>query len=188
VCAEPEGIAVANDGAQVYVACEAVSTVGIIDTASNRIVAEIKTGLKPRRFAVPPAGKEVWVTAEAAGEVQVLDVGVNAVVATLRFEPPGVKREDVRPVGIAMRADGRRAFVGLSRAEVVAVVDVGKRQVEAYWAAGKRPWNVAVSRDGARLFVANAQSDDLSILDAGTGRAASAVKVGRSPHSVLVDD
>lgn len=108
--------------------------------------------------------------------------------ATLRFEPPGAKRENVRPVGIAMTSDGRRAFVGLSRAEVVGVVDVERRQVEAYWKAGKRPWNVAVSRDNARLFVANAQGDDVSILDAGSGRVLGSVKVGRNPHSILVDD
>lgn len=188
VAAEPEGALLTADGAKAFVACEGAGTVAIIDTATGTRTGEIKVGPKPRRLAATPNGAEVWLSTEAAGAVQVLSTATGAVVASIAFEPPGVRREDIRPVGLAIAHDGRRAYVALSRAEVVAVVDVPSRQVRSYWPAGKRPWNVALGAQDRLLFVANAQSDDVTPIDTETGKALQPIRVGKTPHTILVDE
>jgi YVTN family beta-propeller protein len=185
-CAEPEGAAVSPDGARVYVACEGANAVAILDAASNRVVTQAPVGLKPRRFAISADGGAVWLTAEAAGAAQLLDPLRGTVLGELRFEPPNVRREDIRPVGIALSRDGRRAFVALSRAGVVAVVDTAARRVTGYWPAGRRPMDVVFA--GGTLFVSDAQDDTVLALDAATGRMLRNAKVGRTPHTVLVDE
>jgi YVTN family beta-propeller protein len=137
---------------------------------------------------VAPDGGEIWVTTEAAGMVAVVAAATRQRTQTIGFAPPGAKPGDIRPVGLAIAEDGKRAYVALSRAETVAVVDVATHRAVAYWSAGKRPVNVAVSRDGARLFVANAESDTVSVLDTASGKAVATIAVGRAPHSIVVDD
>ena len=100
---------------------------------------------KPGVITIEHAALFVAQAERVAAAVQVVDAAKRTSVATIVLEPPGVKKDQVRPVGIAMSADGRRAFVALTRAETVAVIDVAARRVEAYWRAGKRPAPVACS-------------------------------------------
>ena len=57
-----------------------------------------------------------------------------------RLQAAGHAPEDVTPVGMALSPDGRTAYVGLGRANHVAVVDVASRQVKGYVLVGKRAW------------------------------------------------
>ena len=108
------------------------------------------------------------------------------VQATLSFLPQGMRREDVTPVGMVLAPDGKTAYVGLGRANHVAVVDVASRQVKGYVLVGKRAWGLALSRDGKRLYVANGLSDDMSIVDTGSLKATKTIKVGRVPYGIVV--
>lgn len=187
VSAEPEGVLFTPDGTKGFVACEGAGTLAVIDPVTASRTANIQVGPKPRRLAATANGAEIWLSTEAAGAVQILSTATNAIIGRVIFEPPGVRREDIRPVGLAMTRDGSRAFVALSRAEVIAVIDAPSRQVRAYWPAGKRPWNVALGPQD-RLLVANAQSDDVTLIDTATGKPLQSIKVGRTPHTILVDE
>jgi YVTN family beta-propeller protein len=89
---------------------------------------------------------------------------------------------------MALAPDGRTAYVGLGRANHVAVVDVASRQVKGYVLVGRRAWALALSRDGRRLYVANGLSDDLTIVDTSAMKALRTLKVGRVPHTPVIDD
>lgn len=183
---EPEGVKVSADGKTVYVASEAASMVHVVDVASRKVVKNIAVGKRPRRFLLTPA--QLWVTNELGASVSVIGLADHAVQATIDFKPPGMRSEDVTPVGMALSGDGKTAYVGLGRANHVAVVDVASRQVRGYVLVGKRAWGLGLSRDGRRLYVANGMSDDLTIVDTAALKALKTVKAGRSPHSVVVDD
>lgn len=183
---EPEGVKVSADGRLVYVASEVASVVHVIDVAARKVVKDIPVGRRPRRFLL--AGPELWVSNELDGSVSIIRTADHAVQGSIAFRPPGMRGEDVTPVGMALSPDGRTAFVGLGRANHVAVVDVASRQVKAYVLVGRRAWGLALSRDGRRLYVANGLSDDLSIVDTQAMKALRTLKVGRVPHSVVVDD
>ncbi|MFC7556907.1 hypothetical protein ACFQU7_38910 [Pseudoroseomonas wenyumeiae] len=149
------------------------------------MVTQAPVGLKPRRFAISTDGSAVWLTAEVAGSVQLLGLIKGAVTDEVRFTPPNVRREDIRPVGIILSRDGSCAFVALSRAGVVAVVDTAARRVAGYWPAG-RPMDVVSA--GGTLYVTDAQDDAVLALDAATGRVLRSAKLGRTPHTVLTDE
>lgn len=133
-------------------------------------------------------GGELWVSNELDGSVSIIRTGDHTVQGTVRFLPRGMRREDVTPVGMALSPDGRTAYVGLGRANHVAVVDVPTREVKGYVLVGRRAWGLGLSRDGQRLYVANGLSDDLTIVDTTRMKATRTIRVGRVPHSVVVDD
>jgi PQQ-dependent catabolism-associated beta-propeller protein len=183
---EPEGVRVSADGRTVYVTSEVVGMVHVVDVAARKIVGNISVGKRPRRLLLTP--QELWVSNELGASVSVIRLADHAVAATIDFKPPGMRSEDVTPVGMVLSPDGKTAYVALGRANHVAAVDVASRQVRGYVLAGKRAWGLGLSRDGKTLFVANGLSDDLTLVDTGTLKAIRTVKAGRVPHSVVVDD
>lgn len=183
---EPEGVKASADGKLVYVTSEVANMVHVVDVASRTVVKNIPVGKRPRRFLLTPT--ELWVTNELDASASVIRTSDHTVQARIAFLPPGMRSEDVTPVGMVLSPDARTAYVALGRANHVAVVDVASRQVKAYVLVGRRPWGLALDRAGSRLYVANGQSDDLTILDTATLKSLRTVKVGRVPHSVVVDD
>jgi PQQ-dependent catabolism-associated beta-propeller protein len=183
---EPEGVKASADGKTVYVTSEVANLVHVVDVASAKVLHNIKVGKRPRRMALTPDGAELWVTNELDASVSIVSTKTNTVVHTLRFALPGARAQDITPVGIAMTRDGRRAFVGLGRANHVAFVDVARRETTHTVLAGKRAWNVALDKAEARLYVVNGLSDDLTVIDVAGAKALKSVPVGRVPYQALV--
>lgn len=183
---EPEGVKVSPDGKTVYVTSEVASLVHVIDIASGKTVKNIKVGKRPRRFAITPDGSQLWVTNELAASVTVISTKDNTVLDTLQFTVKGARAADITPVGITMTADGKRAFVGLGKANHVAFVDVATRKTTDLVLAGKRAWGLGLNKAQDRLLVVNGLSDDVTLIDVAAAKAIKTVGVGRVPHSVVV--
>lgn len=184
---EPEGVKVSADGKTVYVASEVASLVHVIDVATRKVVKNIQVGQRPRRFLLTGAG-ELWVSNELGASVSVIRTSDHSVQGVIDFKPPGMRPEDVTPVGMALAPDGKTAYVGLGKANHVAAVDVASRQVRGYVLVGKRAWGLALSRNGQTLYVLNGLSDDMSIVDTAKLRAFKTLKAGRVPYGAVVDD
>lgn len=183
---EPEGVLVSPDGKTVYVTSEVASLVHVIDSASGKVTHNIKVGKRPRRFALTPDGSQLWVTNELGASVSVINTQNQQVMATVKFKVKGARDSDITPVGITMSADGKRAYVGLGKANHVAFVDVASRETTHLVLVGKRAWGVGLNQAQDRLLVVNGLSDDLSIVDVAAAKALKSVPVGRVPHSVVV--
>ena len=110
------------------------------------------------------------------------------VTGNVPFLPPGMRKADVTPVGIAMTKDGKTAYLALGHAAHVAVVDVAARKVLGYILVGKRAWGITLSRDEKTLYVANGLGDDVSIIDTASRKAKVSVPVGRVPYGIAVDE
>lgn len=184
---EPEGVLLNHSGSIVYVASEGSNLVHAIDLATGKRT-DIPTGTRPRRFALTPDGKQLWVSTELAAQVDVIDTTANRVIDKIDFLPPGMRKEDVSPVALAMDRAGKTAYVTLGRANHVAVVDVASRKVENYLLVGHRPWGITFDRQQKRLFVANGGSDDISIIDVAARKVLKSVPVGHYPYGVAIDD
>jgi len=183
---EPEGVLVSPDGKRLYVTSEVANLVHVIDTATGKIVKDITAGKRPRRFAITPDGAQLWVSNELDASVTVIDTQGLKVLDTIRFEVKGARTADITPVGIMMTKDGKRAYVGLGKANHVAFVDVASRKVTHQVLVGKRAWGLGLDGAEKTLLVANGMSDDLTIVDTAAAKALKTVKVGRVPHSVVV--
>jgi PQQ-dependent catabolism-associated beta-propeller protein len=186
VGAEPEGVKLSRDGKVVYVTSEVANMVHEIDVASSKITHNIKTGKRPRRMALTPDGLQLWVTNELDASVAIIDTQTHSVAATLKFEVKGVRAADITPVGITITGDGKRAFIGLGKANHVAFVDVATRRVTDLVLVGKRAWNVALDKAEKTLVVVNGLSDDMTIIDVPSAKALKTVKTGRVPYAALI--
>ena len=109
-------------------------------------------------------------------------------IGNLQFAVKGVSSEDITPVGIKISRDGKRAFVGLGRANHVAFVDVASRKVGSLVLVGKRAWNVTLDKAQARLYVVNGLSDDVTVVDVAGAKAVKSVPVGRVPSGLALVD
>jgi PQQ-dependent catabolism-associated beta-propeller protein len=183
---EPEGVKVSADGKTVYVTSEVASLVHVIDTATGKVVKNIKAGKRPRRMAFSPDGSQLWVTNELDASVSIIDTAKHEVVGNIKFEVRGARAEDITPVGILMSRDGKRAYVGLGRANHVAFVDTASRKVTNLVLVGNRAWNVALDQAEKRLFVVNGLSDDITVVDVASAKAVKSIPVGRVPYGLVV--
>ena len=61
-----------------------------------------------------------------------------------RIDIPGVQPELIQPVGIVFSKDGKLAFVALSHANRIAVVDTATLMPTSYILVGERPWHMAL--------------------------------------------
>ena len=57
-----------------YISNEKGNTVTVIDTADNRVIAEIPTGKAPTSISVLPDGLQAYVTDEGSGTIEILNL------------------------------------------------------------------------------------------------------------------
>src|SRR5262249_55253155 len=131
-------------------------------------------------------GAEVWVTAEIGGTLSVIDAKTRQITHKVAFDIPGVPKETVQAVGIAVTRDRKRGFVALGPANRVAVVDAQSYEVKKYLLVGKRAWTLAFNPDQTRLFTTNGVSNDISVIDVAAEKVTKSVGVGRLPWGVAV--
>src|SRR2546426_9421516 len=77
---------------------ERSGTVSVIDTASDRVVATIKTGGKPRGIAASPDGRQLYVSDQPNGSLVVVDLAAREISEQI----PGGKT----PEGVTISRDG----------------------------------------------------------------------------------
>lgn len=183
---EPEGVKLSADGKTLYITSEVASLVHVIDTATAKVVKNIKVGKRPRRMAITPDGKELWVTNELDTSVSIVSTADHNVIGTIKFEVKGARAEDITPVGITMTRDGKRAFVGLGRANHVAFVDVAQRKTTNLVLVGQRAWNVALNKAESQLWVVNGLSDDVTVVDVAGAKPVKSIPVGRVPYGIVI--
>jgi PQQ-dependent catabolism-associated beta-propeller protein len=161
---EPEGMAVSPDGTLVVCTSETTSMAHFIDAGTYEVVDNVLVDTRPRMAAFTPDAKQVWVSSELRGTVSVLGAERREVEAIIEFAIPGVPRELVQAVGIALARDGR-AYVALGPANRVAEIDMKSLKVLRYYLVGQRVWHIALSLDEKRLYSANGNSGDVTVID-----------------------
>jgi YVTN family beta-propeller protein len=106
-----------------------------------------------------PDGRRVLVGGTFGGELTVLTRDGEQMTPTgtvpLRFEPRGV----------AVAPDGKTAYVALSTAGEVAVVDLDALAVRDRIAVGRWPRSLALSPDGSRLAVGVSAGGGVAVVD-----------------------
>jgi YVTN family beta-propeller protein len=133
----PVGIAVTNDGSRVYSASNLSGATSVIDTATNAVIATIRT-VQPNLVILRPDGTRAYVTNNATGHgtVSVIKTATNAVIATVNV--------GVNPQSLAATPDGRRVYVACFSSQSVSVIDTVTNTVSATVGVGNAPVGVAI--------------------------------------------
>jgi YVTN family beta-propeller protein len=129
------------------------TSVAVIDTATNMVVARIGVGCCSQGVAVTPDGKHVYALASNGGNngiVSVIDTATNTIVATISVP-------SVFPNGVALTPDGKHAYVvNVEATGSVSVIDTTSNSIVATIPVGTFPFGfVAITPDGNHAYVTN---------------------------------
>lgn len=163
-------IALEPGGDLLLVASTTSNRVDAIDASTNAFIGRILVGIDPSGIAFKPDGTEAWVTNHISDTVSVIDTDSASssylrVVETVQDVDGNGQTSFDEPVGVAFKGDGTEAYVTLSSANDVAVVDTATYQVTGrIHIPAQDPRAVAVS--GNFLYVAAFESGNTTELAA----------------------
>ena len=178
---EPEGVTISPDGGAVYVTSEEDHVVAVIDTHEDKVVARIPVGKRPRAIAFSPDGRLAFVSGENDASVTVIDARARRAIHRIELGDP-----DLRPMDLAVSADGSALFVTTGRGRTLERIDVDRHARTGGATAGERPWGLGLSPDGRLAYTANGPSGDVSVIDTATMRERMRISVGDRPWGIQV--
>jgi YVTN family beta-propeller protein len=136
VGAGPEGLDESPDGKQLWTAHARDGHVSVIDVASAKVVLTFDARTKrSNRLKFTRDGARVLISDLGAGELVVIDVAGRTQRARL---PLGSA-----PTGILIAPDGKEAYVAVSGANRIAVVDLDALKVSRTIETGRSPDGMA---------------------------------------------
>lgn len=148
----PVDLALSPDGRTAYV--KNMTSLVVLDVATWQLLQTLNYpggGASMHGLAVSPDGAQVYVTG-AGNELYVFSVATNRTVSHTRtIALPGGSY----PCGLALDAAGARAYVCLSVANTLAVVNLSSGAVLGQIPVGVAPWDVVLSPDGRAAYVSD---------------------------------
>ncbi len=148
----PVDLVLSPDGGTVYI--KNLNNLLVVNAATWQIVQTLafpSSGASLHGIAVSPDGAHVYVTG-AGNELFEWAVAGNGIVSFVRtIALPGSSD----PCGLAISADGTKAYVCLSIANKLAVVNLASGATIQQIGVGIAPWDVALSPDGNTAYVSD---------------------------------
>ena len=131
VAAQPEGIAIAPDGATAWVGSNRDSVVLVVDLMRGVAVDTVRGFGLPYRMAVSPDGRTAVVTDPVNARVRIFDAATRHERFVIPFAADSlVMTAEVKgsasPEGVAISGDSRWAFVTLQGRNRVAMIDLAR--------------------------------------------------------------
>jgi DNA-binding beta-propeller fold protein YncE len=137
----PTYVSLSADGRQLYVACNAASTLQVWETDGFRLLAEIEVGAGAYNAAPAPDGRLVVVTNKRDQSISLVDLATRREAARIRTAKPIVH-------GIAFSPDGRTAYISAesigSDPGSVDVLDLATRRITGTVPVRAQPTGIAV--------------------------------------------
>jgi YVTN family beta-propeller protein len=180
VASGPYGVAVSPDGSTVYVADSPSTSVSVISTGLNQVVATITGVPNPTGIVVSPDNSTVYVTDLATPDVTVINTSKEQVVATIHIG------SDAHPCGITVSPDNSTVYVADNSINKVTVIDTSTETITGTISVGSGPQGIVVSPDGSTIYVVNGGSNNVSVINTATHSLITNVTVGSSPMGMAV--
>ena len=179
-------VGTADAGPKAYITNYRGSTVSVVDTASNAVIATVPVDGLPVGVAVNPAGTRAYVASSLPYNnlycrLSVIDTASNSVVAIVPF--------GLKAYGIAVNSAGTRVYVTDMGQNVntVAVLDTSTNAVVANVPVGFFPIAVAVDPVTGRALVVNNSGNSVSVIDGTTNAVVNTLGVGSYPVGIAID-
>lgn len=141
-----EGISISPDGKTLAVGNMGADTVSIVDVASRKVTKTLSGMPQPIRTFFVDGGSRLLVSSAGTGEVVVFDTGTWEEKKRIVMEKlPGMAGDDRHPpMNYALSRDGKRVFVVVVSADLVAEIDLASLTVVKTHKTGKLPDGIAV--------------------------------------------
>ena len=164
----PEKLALSPDGSRLLVGLNLADTAAVIDLKQGDQglhYVKLGSGSYPFGAAILPDGRTGLVTNEGTGTMSVIDMQSATKTGSIRL---GAALS--HPESVVVDSAGTRAYVVLSNADQVAVVNLQTRRVvrtisvDSSFGLGTSPVALALNPSGTRLFVAESGADALAVI------------------------
>lgn len=132
-------------GTRVYVSVSATSSVKVIDTSTNTVIATIPVGATPNGLAITPDGSTLFVANTTANTVTPVNLATNTAGAPIPVAGG--------PNFLAITPDGSTLYVTLSTGAAVVPINVATQVVGTPIPVGPTPQGVAITPNGQTAYV-----------------------------------
>lgn len=168
----PLDIAVADDGAWLYVTAEESDVLLAVDLGEKRVASAIQVGSRPHSVVVSRDGNTAYVSNRWSNSVSIVDLAAGEVTGELLV--------GTGPSGLALTSDGSTLYVANTVSNDISVVDLASGRERKRLSAGNEPYAVSLAPDGEAVYVTNRLSSqlafrespvtELTVVDAGSER------------------
>jgi YVTN family beta-propeller protein len=164
-------------GPKAYVGNFKDSTVSVIDTGTERVVATVPVAAGPDGIMVAPGGRSVFVSGSSASTVSEIDASTDRVARNIDVGKG--------PQGLAMTADGKWLLVAVNGDDRVAFVDTTAHGVSATVPVPK-PHTIAIRPDGRQAYVASQEPGHfaLVVIDMATRSVVTEIPLDKPPRDL----
>jgi predicted alpha-1,2-mannosidase len=165
-------------GGRLYVTDRDSSSISVVDTFAQGVIATIKTGHSPNGIAIAPDGNTAWIANADDGTVQPIDLARLTAGAPIEV--------GANPRAIAVAPDGKTLYVTDTAANTVTPVDVATRTAQTPIAVGGRPMGIAIAPNGKTLYVVDNADNDVRPIDVATRRPLQPITTGVNPMLIAI--
>ena len=143
----PVALAMSSHGNRLYVLCMDSDQVLVVDTAAQKVIAQVGVGRRPEGIALSPDGKSLYVSSVWDGTVAEIDTDTLHLRRTMKA--------GWGPADLTTDKPGRFLYVANTLGNDVSVIDLSTGREVKRLEAGHFPKYVALSKDGRHVFVSN---------------------------------
>jgi DNA-binding beta-propeller fold protein YncE len=166
---------------RLFVSMPLINQVAVVDTSTWKVVANIDTGMKPRRVRLQPDEKYLWVANDAAAAggasgVTVIDTATLKVVGQVAT---GNGHHELE-----FSTDNRFAFVTNETDGTVSVIDIQKLAKVKDLKTGAPATSIAFSTLGNALYLVNEAEGGITVVDARSREIATRIQMKPGIRSV----
>lgn len=149
---------------------------GVLDTATNQMIATIPVSSRPYAAACSRDGSQLWVPSHDDARIDVIDTATLQLIRSIDVPP--------NPHWLTFSADGRKVYAALHDSNLVAVLDLLTFTVTKTIPVGASPHSTALAPDGQTLAVVNYSSSEVSIIDTARDIELKRLPTGENPQDV----
>ncbi len=179
---------------RVYVTNELSGNMSVIDGVSQKVIATVPLGKRPRGIQVSPDGKQLFVALsgspivgpddeeddappadKSADGIGVVDIASHELLRVIR----GVSD----PEQLVVHPDGRRMYIASEDTGTAVVVDIESEKVLATLPVGGEPEGVGITPDGRFVYVTSEEDNQVAVIDTSSDKVVKTFKVGERPRA-----
>jgi YVTN family beta-propeller protein len=156
-------------------------TIRIIDTATDKVVADVPGGEAPDGATYDPFSKHVFVVNHNGSDVTEVDPVAGKVVGTITIGGSKLEFADSDSMG--------HVFVNVQEKGEIAVIDVKAQKVSATYKLAGCEDNSGLAYTGSKtkLLIASCGNGVAKVVAADSGKEVASIPIGKGPDAVIYD-
>ena len=160
---------------RVFVTNEKSNNVTVIQPETQKVLATIPVGKRPRGVTVSRDGRRVFVANSNSNNVSVIDAQSLQVIDTFSA--------GIDPEGLTIDQHDRIYAVN-ENASTLTIIDAAKREIVKRLEVGTEPETAVLSPDGRWIVVSNETSNEIHFVDIAIATIVGSVSVPRNPRGM----